>query len=149
MNSIYSLFNVNVKAAINITQIIATGMKNRGSGGSIVNVSSVAGIMGLEDHTVYGATKASLDIMTKIWALELGPFNIRVNSVNPTVTWTDMTAANWNDPIIINRHLKKHPLNRFGKPEDVANAIIYLLSDKSDMITGTVLPIDAGLTSSK
>jgi len=149
MNSIYRLFNVNVKAVINITQIIVKGMKNRGSGGSIVNVSSVAGITGLEDHTVYGATKASLDIMTKIWALELGPSNIRVNSVNPTVTWTDMTAANWNDPIIVSRHLAKHPLNRFGKPEDVANAIIYLLSDKSDMITGTILPIDAGLTSSK
>lgn len=149
MNSIYSLFNVNVKAAINITQIIATGMKNRGSGGSIVNVSSVAGIMGLEDHTVYGATKASLDIMTKIWALELGPFNIRVNSVNPTVTWTDMASVGWSDPIVREKMIEKHPLRRFAKPEDVVNTIVYLLSDKSNMINGTLLPIDAGLSTSR
>jgi L-xylulose reductase len=149
MNSIYRLFNVNVKAVINITQIIVKGMKNRGSGGSIVNVSSVAGIMGLEDHTVYGATKASLDIMTKIWALELGPFNIRVNSVNPTVTWTDMAFVGWSDPIKREKMLSKHPLHRFAKPSSVANTIIYLLSDKSNMISGTLVPIDGALLSSK
>jgi L-xylulose reductase len=123
-------------------------MKNKGKGGSIVNVSSIAGIIGFKDHLVYGATKAALDMMTKIMALELGPFNIRVNSVNPTVTWTDMASVGWSDPIKREKMLDKHPLHRFAEPSDVANTIIYLLSDKSNMISGTLVPIDGALSSS-
>ncbi len=140
---------MNVKAVINITQILALRMKNKGKGGSIVNVSSIAGIIGFKDHLVYGATKAALDLMTKIMALELGPFNIRVNSVNPTVTWTDMASVGWSDPIVREKMIEKHPLRRFAKPEDVVNTIVYLLSDKSNMINGTLLPIDAGLSTSR
>ncbi|CAG2105147.1 unnamed protein product [Medioppia subpectinata] len=121
-------------------------MKARGKGGSIVNLSSVAGMIGIKDHLVYGATKAALDNMTKVWALELGPHNIRVNSVNPTVTLTEMGEVGWSDPAVRDPWLAQHPLRRFCQPHDVAHTVLYLLSDKSDMITGAILPIDGGLT---
>ncbi|XP_054155996.1 L-xylulose reductase-like [Oppia nitens] len=139
-------FNINVKSVINITQIVATGMKSRGTGGSIVNISSVAGMIGIRDHLVYGATKGALDLMTKVWALELGADNIRVNSLNPTVTLTEMGLVGWSDPKVRDPWLAQHPMHRFCKPQDVANTVLYLLSDRSDMITGTILPIDGGLT---
>jgi len=120
-------------------------MKNRGKGGSIVNVSSIVGMIGIKGHTIYGTTKAALHLMIKVWVLELVPNNIRVNSVNPTVTWTDMAITNWSDPKKRDPWLEKHPLGRFNELEDVANAVLYLLSDKSDMITGTLLPIDGGV----
>src|SRR5690606_38259952 len=82
------------KPVINVTQTVVKGMKKRKSG-SIVNVSSVAGLIGLKDHMVYGGTKAALDLSTKIMALELDPYGIRVNSVNPTVTWTEMAMVGW------------------------------------------------------
>ncbi len=92
-------------------------MKSSGKGGSIVNVSSVAGMIGLKDHVVYGATKAALDQMTRIWALELGPHKIRVNSVNPTVTWTDMSKVGWSEPAKRDALMNRTPIGRFAEPE--------------------------------
>lgn len=138
-------YAVNVKAVINITQILCPAMKQRGHG-SIVNVSSIASLRGLVNHLVYGGTKAALDLMTKTMALELGPFGIRVNSVNPTVCMTDMGKAGWSDPDKCRRLLDKTPLNCFAEPEDVSRAVVFLLSDHASMISGTVLPIDGGLT---
>ncbi|CAG2176755.1 unnamed protein product, partial [Oppiella nova] len=139
-------FDINVKSVINITQIVATGMKSRGTGGAIVNVSSVAGMIGIRDHLVYGATKGALDLMTKVWALELGPHNIRVNSLNPTVTLTEMGEVGWSDPAKRDPWLAQHPMQKFCKPSDVAHTVLYLLSDKADMVTGVIMPIDGGLT---
>ncbi|GFY73236.1 hypothetical protein TNIN_418731 [Trichonephila inaurata madagascariensis] len=84
-----SVFAINVKAVINISQIVAKGMKERGTGGSIVNISSQAALIALPRHAVYCASKAALDQITKVMALELGPSKIRVNSVNPTVVLTE------------------------------------------------------------
>lgn len=145
--SVDTQYNVNVKAVINVTQTLAEGMKKRKSG-SIVNLSSMAGIVGLADHLVYGGTKAALDLMTKVMALELGPYNIRVNSVNPTVVWTEMAQVGWSDPEKARRMVSKIPLNRFIEPVEVARAVVYLLSDQSTMISGTILPIDGGATAS-
>ena len=121
-------------------------MKARGTGGAIVNVGSVAGMIAIKDHLVYGATKAALDLMTKIMALEYGQHNIRVNSVNPTVTLTEMGEVGWSDPKIRDPWLKEHPIGRFNKPADVANTVVFLLSDKADTINGILMPIDGGLT---
>lgn len=141
--SIDQQYSVNVKSAINVSQIVSRGMKQRKSG-SIVNISSVAGLTGLRDHLVYGSTKAALDLITKIMALELGEFGIRVNSVNPTVTWTEMAMVGWSDQQKQTYMLNKTPLRRFAQPQDVADTVLYLLSDRSAMITGSQIPLDGG-----
>ncbi|KAG9510847.1 L-xylulose reductase [Fragariocoptes setiger] len=135
--------NVNVKAPINLMQLVGEGMRKRGKG-SIVNVSSVAGVAALDDHTVYAATKAALDMITRVGAKEWGRHNIRVNSINPTVVWTEMGRAGWSRPEKSQEMLAKIPMNRFVEVEEVVYPIIFLLSDYSSMINGIQLPIDGG-----
>jgi NAD(P)-dependent dehydrogenase (short-subunit alcohol dehydrogenase family) len=136
--------NVNVRAALIVTQVVARGMIDRKSGGAIVNVSSQASMVGIVDHAAYCASKGALDQLTRVMALELGKHQIRVNAVNPTVTLTPMGEMAWADPDRRNAMLAKIPLGRFAMPRDVAHAVAYLLSDRADLIHGAMLPIDGG-----
>ena len=138
------LFNVNVKSCLFVAQAVARGMVERGSGGAIVNISSQASQAALLDHTVYSATKAALDSMTRTMALELGPKQIRVNAVNPTVVMTAMGKVGWSDPARAGPMMAKIPQGKFAEVEDVVNAVLYLLSDKADMINGSTLAVDGG-----
>lgn len=95
-----------------MTQIVAKNLLARNAPGSIVNVSSQASLAGLQDHTVYCATKGAVDAFTRATALELGPHNIRVNSVNPTVIMTAMGKLGWSDPAKAQPLLQKIPLRR-------------------------------------
>lgn len=136
-----SQFNVNFKAVFNVTQQIVPRLK---SGSSIVNVSSLAGKIGIEGHSVYSATKAAVDSLTQSLALELGPRNIRVNSVNPTVILTKMGRDNWSDPAKSGPLLNSIPLHRFGEVFEVVDAIVYFLSSKSSFVNGHALPLEGG-----
>ncbi|KAH9406450.1 PREDICTED: L-xylulose reductase-like [Rhagoletis zephyria] len=138
-------YAINVKGAVNVTRIVVEGMKKR-KYGAIVNNSSIASLFGLVDHLAYGASKGALDTITKVLAAELGPFNIRVNSVNPTVTWTEMAMAGWSDEAKRTRMMDKIPLHRFAEPKEVAQTIVFLLSDKASMLSGVILPVDGGQT---
>lgn len=135
---------VNVRAALVITQVVARGMIERSKGGAIVNVSSQSSMAAIVDHAAYCASKGALDQLTRVMALELGPHQIRVNSVNPTVVLTPMGEMAWSDPAKREPMLAKIPLGRFAQPVDVAHTVAYLLSDQADMINGTMLPIDGG-----
>lgn len=95
-------------------------------------------------HTVYCASKGAVDAFTRAAALELGPYNIRVNCVNPTVILTDMGKLGWSDPKVAEPMIQKIPLRRFGEVREVVDAVLYLLSDRSSMVTGTCLPVDGG-----
>jgi L-xylulose reductase len=139
-----SVLGINTKALINVTRIVARSLIARKAPGSIVNISSQASLAGLMHHTVYCASKGAVDAFTRAAALELGPHNIRVNCVNPTVIMTDMGRLGWSDPKVAQPMLDKIPLGRFGEVSEVVDAVLYLLSDKSSMITGTCLPIDGG-----
>jgi len=139
-----STMAINVRAPLLISQVIAAGMISRGQGGAIVNVSSQASQVALADHAAYCASKGALDQLTRVMALELGPHQIRVNAVNPTVTLTPMGEMAWGDPAKSAPMLAKIPLGRFALPRDVAHAVAYLLSDNADMIHGALLPIDGG-----
>nr|CAI5860565.1 unnamed protein product [Callosobruchus analis] len=108
------LFDINVKAMINVTQIVVQDLVARKAPGSIVNVSSQASLVGLNNHTVYCATKGAVDSFTRAAALEYGPKNIRVNAVNPTVIMTDMGRLGWSDPKVANPMLEKIPLRRYA-----------------------------------
>lgn len=135
---------VNVRAVLLVSQVIARKMIASGKGGAIVNVSSQSSMRALPDHTAYCASKGALDQLTRMMALELGPFNIRVNSVNPTVTLTPMGELAWSDPAKSNRMMERIPLKRFARPRDVSEVIAFLLSDQACMLNGAILPIDGG-----
>ena len=135
---------VNVRGVLLVSQIVARGMIAAGSGGAIVNLSSVASSRALSDHTSYCTSKGALDQLTRMMALELGPHNIRVNAVNPTVTLTPMGEMAWGDPAKSGPILARIPLGRFARPLQVAGVVAWLLSDSADMVHGVTLPIDGG-----
>ncbi|KAK3872426.1 hypothetical protein Pcinc_022500 [Petrolisthes cinctipes] len=138
------MFNLNVKAVMNVSQIVASDLITRQLKGSIVSISSQAGQRALKDLTVYCSTKGALDMMTKVMALELGPKGIRVNNVSPTVVLTKKGRVWWSDPAKANPMLARIPQGRFAEVEEVVNAVVYLLSDESDMVNGHMLPVDGG-----
>ncbi|KAJ8973457.1 hypothetical protein NQ317_013451 [Molorchus minor] len=138
------IFNVNIKALINVTQTVIEDLLNRKSPGSIVNISSQASLAALPNHTLYSATKSAVDGFTRAVALDFGPNKIRINSVNPTVVMTDLGRRFWSDPNLAGPMLAKIPLKRFGEINDVASTVLFLLSDEASMITGVCLPIDGG-----
>ncbi|XP_019357253.1 PREDICTED: L-xylulose reductase [Gavialis gangeticus] len=141
-------FDVNLRAVLQVSQIVARQLIARGAPGAIVNVSSQASQRALQGHTVYCSTKSALDMLTKMMALELGPHKIRVNAVNPTVVMTDMGRVNWSEPQKAGAMLSRIPLGRFAEVDDVVNSILFLLSDQSAMTTGALLPVDGGFLAS-
>ncbi|XP_049716372.1 L-xylulose reductase isoform X2 [Loxodonta africana] len=137
-------FHVNLRAVIQVSQIVVRSLIARGVPGAIVNVSSQASQRAVTNHSVYCSTKGAMDMLTKVMALELGPHKIRVNAVNPTVVMTPMGQANWSDPQKAKAMLDRIPLGQFAEVEHVVNSILFLLSDCSGMTTGSTLPVDGG-----
>ena len=138
-------FRTNTMSAVNVSQIVGKKMMETGNGGSIVNMSSVLSISPMRNTLAYTMSKAAMDMMTKQLALELGPHNIRVNSVNPTVVLTDMGKEYWEGKQITQKLLDHTPLGKLAELEEVTGPIMYLLSDYSSMVTGTINPIEGGL----
>ncbi len=121
----------------------------RGSGGgALINLSSVAGLVGMATCGAYGAAKGGVRIMSKAIAVEGAPDNIRCNSVHPGVIWTNMQAraTGQTDPSGVRVGPERVPLGRVGQPEDIANCILYLASDEAGYVTGAEFTVDAGLT---
>jgi NAD(P)-dependent dehydrogenase (short-subunit alcohol dehydrogenase family) len=137
---------VNARGAALVARQIARGMIDAKRAGSIVNVSSQASLVALADHLSYCASKAAMDAITRVLCIELGPYGIRVNSVNPTVTLTPMVVQAWSDPAKREPALQDIPLRRFAEAREVAEPILFLLSDAASMISGVALPIDGGYT---
>jgi 3-oxoacyl-[acyl-carrier protein] reductase len=134
--------SVNLKGTFNCTQAVAPFMIMQGSG-SIINASSVVGLDGNFGQTGYVATKAGIVGMTKVWAREFGRFNVRVNAIAPGSIQTDILESM---PEKYLTELKKHqPLGRFGTPEEVASATLFLASDDASFVSGTTLRIDGAL----
>ena len=138
------LIAVNTRAPMIVAQEYARARIARGAGGAIVNVSSLSSLTGFADHAAYCASKGALDAMSRVMANELGPHGIRVNCVNPAVTLTDMARKAWSDPQKSAPMLKRMPLGRFIEPDEVAEVVLFLLSDAASMVTGVCVPIDAG-----
>ena len=133
---------INLKGVFNCTQAVAPIMIQQ-RGGVILNASSVVGIDGNLGQTNYVATKAGVIGMTKVWARELGRYNVRVNAVAPGFTATDILSA--MPPKIIEGMKARTPLGRMGQPLDIANAYLFLASDEAGFITGETLRVDGGI----
>ena len=138
---------INARGALLVTKYAARTLIRLGQGGSIVNVSSQASLVALAGHISYGSSKAALDNITRVSALELGQHGVRVNSVNPTVVMTPMSAWYWGRPEIQDPFLEAMPLHRWATEDDIAGPIVFLLSAAAAMISGVCLPIDGGYTS--
>lgn len=135
---------VNTRAPMLVAQVVVRDWLARGASGAIVNVSSVAAKLGIARHTAYCASKAALDAMTRVMAVELGSHGIRVNSVNPTVTLTPMGRQAWGDAARARPMLERLPLGRFAEPGEVATVIVFLLSDEASMVHGACIDVDGG-----
>lgn len=133
---------VNLKGVFNCTQAVAPYMIKQGSG-VILNASSVVGLDGNFGQTNYVATKAGVIGMTKVWARELGRYNIRVNAVAPGFIATDILKS--MPAKIIESMKARTPLGRMGQPRDVANAYLFLASDEASFVSGAVLRVDGGI----
>jgi len=138
------VISINARGSLLVIKHVTPGMIAGGRGGSIVNVSSQASLVALSGHISYGSSKAALDNITRVAALELGRYNIRVNSVNPTVVMTEMSAYYWGRPDVGPPFLEQMPLGRWATEDEIAAPISFLLSDDASMITGVSLPIDGG-----
>ncbi|SDC80580.1 short chain dehydrogenase [Melghirimyces thermohalophilus] len=118
-------------------------MKENG-GGSIINISSIAGLTGGSGASAYTASKGAVRMLTKGAAIEFAKDSIRVNSVHPGVVETPMTEELLKNEQIRGMLEQTTPLPRFGQPEDIAQGVLYLASDESSFVTGIELPIDGG-----
>jgi len=133
---------VNLKGVFHCTRAVAPRMIQSG-GGVILNASSVVGLYGNFGQTNYVATKAGVIGMTRVWARELGKFNIRVNAVAPGFIATNMVKA--MPEKILEGMRGRTPLGRLGQPEDIANTYLWLASDAASFITGAVISVDGGV----
>ena len=136
------VINVNLKGAFNMIRALARGMMKR-RGGSIVNVTSVVGLMGNPGQTNYAASKAGLVGLTKSVAKELASRGVRCNAVAPGFINTDMTAE--LPESAVEALVERIPLGRLGEPEDVAGLIRFLVSPEAHYITGQVVAVDGGM----
>ena len=140
-----AVVDVNLTAVFVCSRAAARSMVEAGSG-AIVNVASIMGLSGggLYPNLSYQSTKGAIVNLTRALAVEWASQGIRVNAVAPTWVRTDLTVGLFNDPVLMGRVLDMTPLRRLAEPADVADAIVFLASDRAAMITGHTLPVDGG-----
>jgi len=136
-------FRVNLEAPFQLARRLAPRMKELG-GGSIINITSIGAELGFPNNPAYGAAKGALKQLTKSMAFDLGPFGIRVNNLGPGYFKTDMASFSYSDPERRQARAGRTLLGRWGEPDDLAGAVIFLASDASRYMTGQDLYIDGG-----
>lgn len=144
----HRIFRVDLDGAFYCSRAVSREMVKR-KRGSIINIGSIAGIVPLRVQSAYDAAKAGLHNFTRCHALELGPYGVRVNAIAPGSTLTEATKQLFYNPAsqeLAESLLSHIPLGRPGKPEDIANAALYLASDDAEYVTGHVLIVDGGWT---
>lgn len=137
------VIDVNLTGVFNATKVVAPYMVEKGYG-KIISISSVVGLYGNFGQTNYAAAKAGVIAMTQTWAKELGRKGVTANAVAPGFIHTEILQAMPED--VLNKMKAKVPLQRLGKPEDIANVNLFLASDQSDYINGATISVDGGIT---
>ena len=139
------IMDINAKGVFLGTRAVIPAMREAG-GGSIINISSVAGLQGSTQSAAYSSTKGAVRILTKSTAIQYAKENIRCNSVHPGIIYTDMTSDSLDTEEGQRNWMNRVPLRRLGQSEDVANGVLFLASDESSYMTGSELVIDGGIT---
>lgn len=137
--------NINLKASFMMAQLMGKYFIDQGITGSIVNMASQAGVIALDKHVAYCASKGAIIAMTKVMALEWGKYGIRVNAVSPTVVLTELGHKAWDGPVG-DAFKEEMPSKRFAEPDEIAGVIAFLCSGAAGMITGHNLLVDGGFT---
>jgi NAD(P)-dependent dehydrogenase (short-subunit alcohol dehydrogenase family) len=144
-----SVFAVNVKALFLLLQDEVKQMMAQGQGGSIVNTASVGGLLAFPTAGPYVASKHAVLGLTKTAAIECGRYGIRVNAVSPGAIRTEMLLDVFGTQAALDRMSAVHPIGRIGRPEEIADAVAWLFSDRSSYYTGQSLTLDGGLTAQR
>src|SRR5215813_12342811 len=139
------VLDVNLSGVFRMTRAALPQMLKQGKG-AIVNISSVASLIGLPTLPVYAASKGALDAMTRALAVDYAKEGIRCNVVNPGLIDTPMAAPLMSNPEHLDPILSHYPIRRVGKPEEVADMVLYLASDEAVWVTGGTFSIDGGMT---
>jgi len=136
--------DVNLKAPFRLSQLVARRMIKREIGGSIINIASLNARFGFSNNPAYVASKSGLSGLTKALAKDWAKYGIRVNSICPGYIHTAMTERSYNDPILREERLEKAMIKRYGEPEDLIGAAVFLASDASSYVTGSDIFVDGG-----
>lgn len=139
------ILDVNLNGVFRMTRAALPQMLKQGAG-AIVNISSIASLMGLPSLPAYAASKGALDSLTRALAVDYAKEGIRCNVVNPGLIDTPMAAPLMSNPEQLDPILSCYPIRRVGKPEEVAHMVLYLASDEAAWVTGGTFPIDGGIT---
>jgi meso-butanediol dehydrogenase / (S,S)-butanediol dehydrogenase / diacetyl reductase len=139
------MMDINIRSIFQLSRRVLPIMMDQKSG-SIIHISSILGLIAVPEVAAYNVSKGALNQFSRSIAVEYGSYGIRSNSICPGLIETDMTADLMSDASLMQEWSKEYPIGRFGKPEDVASACLFLASDESSFITGTVLPVDGGFT---
>ena len=140
------MVEINIKSALRLIRLIVPKMIERKSGGSIINIASVAGLRPQPGGLLYSFTKAGLIMMTRSWAQEFGQYNIRVNAIAPGLIQTDFSSYFWKDETRRRQFESAQPIPRIGQPDEIGGMALYLASDEASFVTGQVMVVDGGLT---
>jgi meso-butanediol dehydrogenase/(S,S)-butanediol dehydrogenase/diacetyl reductase len=143
------VMTVNAEGVFNMSQAFVRKAVAEQRPAAVVNVTSTAGLIGIMNRPVYVASKHAVVGLTREMALELARFGIRVNAVAPGMVLTPMTSSYFKDPADAERIRESMPLGREGRPEEIAEVILFLASDASSFVTGAVIPADGGFTAGK
>tara|TARA_Y100000746_G_C15422563_1_gene415014 strand:- start:347 stop:1099 length:753 start_codon:yes stop_codon:yes gene_type:complete len=139
------IFDVNVKGYFNFAKACSDTMIANNSG-KIINVASIAAKTPLEGLGVYNISKAAVVMLTKVLAKELGEHNIQVNTLSPGLIKTDFSKALWENEDTYNKIVKSIPQGKMGSPDDISGMALYLASEASDFVTGSIFTVDGGIT---
>ena len=139
------IMDINIRSIFQLTRRVLPTMLSQ-KYGSIIHISSILGLIAVPQVAAYNVSKGALNQFSRSIAVEYGSSGIRSNSICPGLIATDMTADLMKDADLMKEWSKEYPIGRFGKPEDVANACLYLASDESSFVTGITLPVDGGFT---
>ena len=140
-----ALMDINIRSVFQITKRVLPVMMAQKKG-SIIHISSILGLIAVPQVAAYNVSKGALNQLSRSIAVEYGSYGIRSNSICPGLIETDMTADLMQDDSLMQEWSKEYPIGRFGKPDDIASACLYLASDESSFVTGAVLPVDGGFT---
>lgn len=142
------VLNVNLRAPFRLSQLVALEMINQKSGGSIVNIASLNSRFGFSNNPAYVASKSGLSGLTRALAKDWAKYGVRVNNICPGYIRTAMTEKSYNNPALRAERLERAMIKRYGEPEDLVGAAVFLASDASSYVTGADIYVDGGWSAS-